>query len=93
MPRDNYGRELAIAAYVDLTLALSMPRLRYTHHYLKPLQSLPPLVPPCKGGKYQVSSCSRQIEQVLPLGKGELEGVCKTCVHTVALGKGELEGV
>jgi hypothetical protein len=30
---------------------------------------------------------------VLPLTKGELEGVRRTCVYTVALTKGELEGV
>ncbi len=36
---------------------------------------LPPLIPPCKGGKYPV----------LPLCKGELEGVKRTCVYTVAL--------
>jgi hypothetical protein len=44
------------------------------------IELLPPLIPPCKGGKYPI----------LPLGKGELEGVKRTCVYTVALARGGL---
>jgi hypothetical protein len=76
-------------AFFALTLNPSSDSgLRCTHRYLKPLQSLPPLIPPCKGGKYQISLCSRQIEQVLPLTKGELEGVGMMCGYAVAPYKG-----
>jgi hypothetical protein len=69
--------------------SLSRSGLRCTQKYLKPLQSLPPLVPPCKGGKHQISLGQGDNISPPPWQGGVRGGLKDLCVHgSPALGEG-----
>jgi hypothetical protein len=51
-----------------------------------------PLSPPLERGEIPGFFVPNKATSVLPLTKGELEGVCEICAYTAALGKGALEG-